>query len=80
MTNAVQLTNDQCDAIAAGDSVMTKKELYDMILDDFIYGSVDVDDTQTMIKDLIMLLEPEAVHNFAEKWGYLDMRETSIEQ
>lgn len=52
---------------------MTKEKLYDMVLDDFIHG--DIYEPQTMIKDLIMLLEPDAVEEFARMWGYYELVE-----
>lgn len=50
---------------------MTKEELYDMVLDDMVHG--DIYEPSSMIKDLIELLTPEAVEEFALQWGYLDM-------
>jgi hypothetical protein len=45
-----------------GEELMTKEKLYDMVLDDFIHG--DIYEPQSMIKDLIMLLDSEAVEKF----------------
>lgn len=53
---------------------MTNEELYDAVLYDFVHG--DIYEPQAMIKDLIMLLSPEAVREFAQMWSYLDMRDT----
>lgn len=53
---------------------MTKEELYDMILDDMVHG--DIYEPNSMIKDLIALLTPEAVEEFARQWGYFDMSES----
>ena len=53
---------------------MTNAELYDMVLDDMVNG--DIYEHNTMIKDLIALLTPEAVDEFARQWGYFDMRES----
>jgi len=47
---------------------MTKEKLYDMVLDDWVNG--DIYEPQSMIKDLIMLLEPEAVEKFAQQYEY----------
>lgn len=47
---------------------MTKEKLYDMVLDDFVHG--DIYEPQSMIKDLIMLLDPEAVEKFAQMYEY----------
>ena len=52
---------------------MTKEQLYDMVLDEFING--DIYEPRTMIKDLIMLLEPEALKEFAWMWGYDELVE-----
>lgn len=51
---------------------MTVEELYNKVLDDFHHGNVS---ELRLIKDLIMLLEPEALQKFAEMWGYFDMGE-----
>lgn len=51
---------------------MTKEKLYDMVLDDFVHG--DIYEPQSMIKDLIMLLDPEAVEKFAQMYEY-DLQE-----
>lgn len=53
--------------------MMTNEELYDLILDDIVHG--DIYEPNTMIKDLVALLPPEAVEEFARQWGYFDMRE-----
>ena len=52
---------------------MTKEELLDMVIDDMVNG--DIYEPNTIIKDLIALLTPEAVEEFAHLWGYFDMRE-----
>jgi hypothetical protein len=48
--------------------MITKEKLYDMFLDDWVNG--DIYEPQSMIKDLIMLLEPEAVEKFAQMYEY----------
>lgn len=52
--------------------MITNKELYDMVFDDMVNG--DIYEPNTMIKDLIELLTPEAVEEFARQWGYFDLR------
>lgn len=52
---------------------MTNAELYDMVIDDMVHG--DIYEPKMMIKDLIALLTPEAVDEFARQWGYFDMRD-----
>ena len=50
---------------------MTNAELYDMVLDDMVHG--DIYEPNTMIKDLIALLTPEAVDEFARQLGYFEL-------
>ena len=48
--------------------MMTKDKLYDMVLDDWVHG--DIYEPLSLIKDLIQLLEPEAVQKFAQLYQY----------
>lgn len=52
---------------------MTKEELYDEVLEDFVNGNIY--DHRLMIKDLILLLTPEAVAEFAHRWDYGETQE-----
>lgn len=44
-----------------------------MVLNDMVHG--DIYEPNTMIMDLIALLTPEAVEEFALMWGYFDIRD-----
>ena len=54
-------------------NTMTKEKLWNMVLDDYLNGGIY--EPNTMIKDLITLLEPEAVEEFARMWGYFELVE-----
>lgn len=63
-----RLTHYVVNRISKEDKSMTNQELYDQVLDDFVHG--DIYEPQSMIRDLIMLLDPEAVERFAELYEY----------